>query len=599
MPVKLIESATHLVGKIRESPDDLSELDGLRKHLLGRREVVLCALHSCADALGPRHQIFEVHRAGFICVAQAAQGIFVSLKRALGFVALLPQRTDRPIAGTAARPLIKYSSWVLQHCADGIPHIAVELVDAHLWIMTDASAFKAIRVGSDTAIVSVGRSAFPRGERNDLAVKRVATMCAQCEPLEQVTESTSVAFRQSFIPSELFLRLSEDFGRNDRRHANRDPVLLLFVTIRALGSSGRCISAADRTEQLASFHHLGLAECRLPHIGRIAQHGPYRRTIPFRFARASRDALRVESSDNLANRHLLLDEPLEHGAHHPRLGEHDLISRGLRVCFSDIEIAVRSSTERIDDARARLMQLSPSRALEDFRSFVFGDHSLDLDQQFVLGRLAVRAIEENDARARPRKLVEKQHLVRVFSRESIGTVNIQDVDAMVRDAISQSLEFGTDQRGSTESLVDVSIRRKDQLSIRDRTFFECGDLTRNRRLLRLLLGRDARIDRHGLHRAWSTPSRCGLLLGCDATTRLRICTRRIGATISYAKRSCSGPSRLGSKRRLSWMGFRRGTGGSIGSLRSDVQIFAPPPHGFLRPSRVLRRSAPRVIEVCQ
>src|SRR5438067_309520 len=93
--------------------------------------------------------------------------------------------------------------------------------------------------------------------------------------------------------------------------------------------------------------------------------------------------------------------------------------------------------------------------------------------------------------------------------------------------------------------------------IHDRTLFERGYLTRDGRLLRLLLRRDPRINRDRFHRTRSPDSLRVLAFGFDSTTPLRICTRRIGATISYAKRSCSWASRVGSKRRLSWMGCRR------------------------------------------
>src|SRR6516165_2003817 len=56
--------------------------------------------------------------------------------------------------------------------------------------------------------------------------------------------------------------------------------------------------------------------------------------------------------------------------------------RGRRVfAFSDVPVAVRSPRENVDDTLQRAMPFAAAGSFQNLRSFIFGDHTLELQQQ--------------------------------------------------------------------------------------------------------------------------------------------------------------------------------------------------------------------------
>jgi hypothetical protein len=99
------------------------------------------------------------------------------------------------------------------------------------------------------------------------------------------------------------------------------------------------------------------------------------------------------------------------------------------------------------------MQFPSPTALHDLGAFVLGNHSLHLNEQRFLRRLRGASMEEHDRDAVRLELVEQENLVRVPPCESIGTVNVDQIELTLRDSIAQAFQRRTHQRRAAESLV--------------------------------------------------------------------------------------------------------------------------------------------------
>ena len=64
----------------------------------------------------------------------------------------------------------------------------------------------------------------------------------------------------------------------------------------------------------------------------------------------------------------------------------------------DVAITIRRAAQNIDRSLARAMQFTSPTTFQDFCSFVFGNHALDLKQQILLRCFADFVIQENRIR---------------------------------------------------------------------------------------------------------------------------------------------------------------------------------------------------------
>jgi hypothetical protein len=92
-------------------------------------------------------------------------------------------------------------------------------------------------------------------------------------------------------------------------------------------------------------------------------------------------------------------------------------------------------------ARAGAMELSAPGALRDLRALVIADHSLELAQQLVLGRVTpIGLLGEDHLHARPRKLLQQQHLIGITTRKPIRRMAEQHLKRAVVRTVAQPLE---------------------------------------------------------------------------------------------------------------------------------------------------------------
>ena len=67
--------------------------------------------------------------------------------------------------------------------------------------------------------------------------------------------------------------------------------------------------------------------------------------------------------------------------------------------------------------------------------------------------MAQRPVEENHLHLGPPKLLDQEHLVRVFAGQPIGGVDIEAVDGPRRNDIAQPFQGWSDQRGATGAFI--------------------------------------------------------------------------------------------------------------------------------------------------
>src|SRR5262249_37548183 len=100
-----------------------------------------------------------------------------------GVVTLRSQLRLESIRRCATRPLCHHTIRVFEERAHGIPDVPVELIDAHLTILADASTGKSVAVSTNASIVAVTGLAFCGGRRDELSIEGVAAYTAHSESL--------------------------------------------------------------------------------------------------------------------------------------------------------------------------------------------------------------------------------------------------------------------------------------------------------------------------------------------------------------------------------------------------------------------------------
>lgn len=161
----------------------------------------------------------------------------------------------------------------------------------------------------------------------------------------------------------------------------------------------------------------------------------------------------------------------------------------------DVPIAVRRCAEHVHIALAGGVELAAPAPLDDLGPFVLGHHPLHLKQQMVLGRLADLVVDKHQFHAAPLQFVHQEHLVSITSRQPVGTQHVQAVDASGGGLVAQPLQRRTNQCCAAVTLVDETGLRIDRRSILRSALNDRLDLRVDRSGLRLLLGRDTRVQR--------------------------------------------------------------------------------------------------------
>ena len=74
------------------------------------------------------------------------------------------------------------------------------------------------------------------------------------------------------------------------------------------------------------------------------------------------------------------------------------------------------------------MSFATARALQNLRAFVLRDHSLELHEQFVLGRRTAWRTHKQGLDAGASELLDQENLVRVSSAQAVGCIDQNGLD---------------------------------------------------------------------------------------------------------------------------------------------------------------------------
>ena len=116
----------------------------------------------------------------------------------------------------------------------------------------------------------------------------------------------------------------------------------------------------------------------------------------------------------------------------------------------------------------------------------------------IFGRVAASTFDHRHAHAVCRELLEKQHLVRMATREPIRTVYVEHIERALRHAIAQTLECRATQARSAVPVVDELVAWQHDAPVPRGARAKRRELTVDRCLLHLTLRRHARVQRDGL-----------------------------------------------------------------------------------------------------
>jgi hypothetical protein len=141
------------------------------------------------------------------------------------------------------------------------------------------------------------------------------------------------------------------------------------------------------------------------------------------------------------------------------------------------------------------MSAATPAALQNFGSFVFGNHALNLEQKIILRGTADRTVQENNLRARAVKLIDQQHLMGVTAGEPVRSMDVNALDMAASNRIPQPLQRRAKQDRTTVAFIDVVVIRFELKAVGSDPLPQRGDLAGDRIIARLTLARHACIER--------------------------------------------------------------------------------------------------------
>jgi hypothetical protein len=204
----------------------------------------------------------------------------------------------------------------------------------------------------------------------------------------------------------------------------------------------------------------------------------------------------VRPPSDLRDRVVLLEVATEDLAHDRRLGLVDLEERVGVLGALDVPVAVRGAGHDRDRAASGAVKLAAAAALSDLRPLVLGDHPLELAQQLILrGAGPLGLLREHDLDPGALELLEQQHLIGVPTREPIGRVTEQHLEAALDRQVAQALQPRAAQHGARDALVlEHQILDNEQVA-RGGELTQRGGLAADRLLATLPVRGHPRVDR--------------------------------------------------------------------------------------------------------
>ena len=146
-------------------------------------------------------------------------------------------------------------------------------------------------------------------------------------------------------------------------------------------------------------------------VRRVAQHAAQRGGVPALQSGSGGALETTEPAASFAKAYSFNADPAEYLTHYAGFVFHHLnpgrTASGVTV---QVAIAIRHGAHGADRSRHGRVPTPTPTPLENAGTLVFGDHTLDLQEQVVLGRATDRAIEEHHLDTGATELFHEQHL---------------------------------------------------------------------------------------------------------------------------------------------------------------------------------------------
>src|SRR3954453_4110865 len=113
-----------------------------------------------------------------------------------------------------------------------------------------------------------------------------------------------------------------------------------------------------------------------------------------------------------------------------------------RLAAWHVAVAVRGTATKVMPVTC-LLQLATAKALAQHSALVFGDGTLDLEQQLVIRVIRDRMLQERHLAAGATELLEQQNLISVAPRQAVGAQYCDEFDGTVTDHVAQGIEAGS------------------------------------------------------------------------------------------------------------------------------------------------------------
>jgi hypothetical protein len=166
----------------------------------------------------------------------------------------------------------------------------------------------------------------------------------------------------------------------------------------------------------------------------------------------------LQAAADLAEAEAVAANPSEDLADHLGFVLDDLIAGNTAtVVLADIAVAVRRPTQHVHQSLAGGVQLAAAASLLDLGALVFRHHTLNLQQQVILGRYPDWAVEEDDLHPGAVQFIHQQDLIGIATGQAIRRVHINPIEAARRSQITQSLQGWTHQCRAAVAVIDEDL----------------------------------------------------------------------------------------------------------------------------------------------
>ena len=241
---------------------------------------------------------------------------------------------------------------------------------------------------------------------------------------------------------------SADLGLHERRHGQREPILLRHGH-RGDGPPWLERAAPRGAEPRVEGCLVGLAKGGRALRGWIVQQAPHDTAIPHGLAGAGALARLGKPATDLAHREAVASDPVKHWADEPGFVRDDLLPRlSTALVLREIPIPLGRSTPDSHGAGSGGMPLAAPVAFEHLRAFILRDHAWHWQQQVVFRAPAQRTVQTDDLHPGLPALLHHDHLGRVLPGQAIRRVDRQPIDRACSDDSTQALQPWASQGGS-------------------------------------------------------------------------------------------------------------------------------------------------------